>query len=178
MTLNSNQPALPRAITVRASVSDMQSRRGPQVTAYNFPEDRGRVFKWTLGPAVLTQDGVTVIDSNGQGSTGQWILMREPVDGADIPDVAATTITVSEDFYRRLPTVGQATVITLGTTNAQRGDIITITRTDSSAFTVAVVNGGPGAGTLVTFLSGLEAFGDFYFDGTNWEKMRAATMLA
>lgn len=177
MSLTPNESSLPRAITVRTTAANMTARVGPAVPHYNMPLDRGRVFRF-VEASVLTADDITVITTNGQGTQGRWLLVREPTKGVDLTDTASQSITVSGDFYRRFPTVSQTSTVTLDTTNAEAGDVITITRTDTSAFTVAVINGGPGAGTLVTFLVSVQAFGDFYFDGTNWEKQRAATMLA
>lgn len=179
MVLNANQVALPKAITVRASVADMRNRRGPSVPYYNYPLDRGRIFRFEEAN-LLVDDGTTVIGTNGQGTLGRWLLVREPIQGADLTDTAAQAIVVADDFWRVLPAIPitQNITLTLGTTNAEEGDVITLTRLDVAAFTVAIVNGGPGAGTLVTFPVSAQASGDFYFDGTNWLKMRAATMLA
>lgn len=178
MSLNSNQPNLPRAITVRQTVAEMKSRRGPLVQHFNMPLDRGRTFRWVLDENTLVADDLAVIEGSGQGNVGRWVLIREPVDGADLANLASQSIDVGGDFWRVMPTIGQTSTVTLATTNAERGDIITLTRTDASAFTLAIINGGPAAGTLVTFPVSLQGFGDFYFDGTNWLKMRAATMLA
>lgn len=179
MSLNANQPALPRAITVRASVADIRQRRGPQIPHYNMALDTGRVYRF-VEASTLTDDGRTVIGTNGQGKAGRWLLIREPIKGADLTDTAAQTIGVKDGNLFVLPAIPitQAIVVTLEDVNAEAGDIITLTRLDVAAFTVAVANGGPGGGTLVTFPSAGQAFGDFHFDGTNWEKMRAAVMLA
>lgn len=178
MALNANQAAYPKAITVRDDVANIRARRGPNVPYYNFPLDRGRVFRFVLDSA-LTDDGRTVIDTNGQGQAGQWILVREPIKGADLTDTAVQNIGVADGFWRVLPALPITAAITLNliTTSAEEGDIITLTRLDVAAFTVDVVNGGPAAGTLATFPVSQKAFGDFYYDGTNWSAIRAALML-
>lgn len=177
MALNANQAALPKAITVRASIADMRNRRGPSVAHYNMPLDRGRAFRFVEGSLLVDTNGVAVIGTNGQGTDGKWLLVREPIKGADLADLASQTITVAGDFWRTIPVIGQTSTITLGTTNAEEGDRIEITRTDASAFTLAIINGGTGAGTLVTFPTSLPGSGEFYFNGTDWEKMHASTML-
>lgn len=58
---------------------------------------------------------------------------------------------------------------TLSPTGATAGDQITITRTEgAAAFTLAVVNGGPGAGTLFTMPASKVNYAKFQFDGANW----------
>lgn len=183
MALGPNEPALPRAITVRADLIDMGNRRGPDSAHYNMPLDRGRTYRWEPG-SILDADGIAVIASNGAGSPGRWLLVREPVLGADLADVASQTINVGDtggdggDYWRRFPAASQLSTVTLGTVNAEAGDVITITRTDLGVEIIRVLNGGVGGGTLVTFPGSAGAFGDFYFDGADWLKMRAAAMLA
>lgn len=178
MALNANQAAYPKAITVRDSVANMRARRGPNVPHYNFPIDRGRSFRF-VADDTDTDDGIAVIATNGQGQAGRWKLIRQPIKGADLTDTAAQDVGVSGDFWRVLPSIPitQNITLTLVTANAEEGDIITITRQDVALFTVAVVNGGPGGGTLVTFPVSQKAFGDFYYDGTNWSAIRTAQML-
>ena len=58
--------------------------------------------------------------------------------------------------------------VTLGVTSAVKGDEFHITRADVGAFTLALVNGGPGAGTLLTLPVSKAGFGHFKFNGTDW----------
>ena len=46
--------------------------------------------------------------------------------------------------------------------------VITIKRFTTAAFTMPIVNGGAGAGTLYTFPSAGKRVADFRYDGTNW----------
>lgn len=89
--------------------------------------------------------------------------------GASLTDANAT-ILIASGAWRELPasTLTANRTLTLGTTEAAAGDRIKITRLDSSKYSYAVVNGGSGAGTLLTFTSGRAAFAVFYFDGTDW----------
>lgn len=64
--------------------------------------------------------------------------------------------------------LGGATTTTLGTTGAVKGDFMRIVRTDTSANTLAVVNGGAGAGTLATLPVSKVGVIEAWFDGTNW----------
>lgn len=154
----------------------MLAARGPELEHYNWPLDRNALYRFVVDNA-LTPDTIAVIGHTG-GTVGNWLRIRENTRGTDLVDGAAT-IQVGGNYWRVLPaaTLSGNSVLTLGTTNASSGDIITITRLDTGAFTYAVANGGAGAGTLVTFPVSVEAFGDFQFDGTNWSKMRAAQML-
>ena len=172
-----NQPTRLRAITVRVDVNDLKGRRGPQLAHYNYLLDRGRTYRFVPNSALVADDVSTII-AEGGGNPGNWILVREQVDGAPLGD-GDVDITVGGDFFRTLPvgTLTQDSIATLKTTNAERGDIITITRLDVEAFTYTLNNDGPGGGTLVVFPSGGKAFADVYFDGTDWVEKRSAAML-
>lgn len=94
---------------------------------------------------------------------------NDQVFGTNIANAASATIQrVGRMSRYLLPALGQNITITIGTTGAVKGDLMRIVRTDSSAFTAAVVNGGVGAGTLVTLPVSKVGFAEAYFDGTNW----------
>ncbi len=88
--------------------------------------------------------------------------------GTNLTDTATQTIQITAGTWRKLPTLGQGGTLTLGTTGAVAGDQIEITRSDTSAFTYAIVNGGAGAGTLYTMAVSKIGCAKFQFDGTNW----------
>lgn len=92
--------------------------------------------------------------------------------GTNLTDTSTQTIQATQGTWRKLPTLGQGGTLTLGTVGAVAGDQIEVTRTDTSAFTYAVVNGGAGAGTLFTFPVSKSGFATFQFDGTNWALRR------
>lgn len=100
-----------------------------------------------------------------------------PSIGAALTD-ANVTITVDQGIVRRLPaaTLSTGRTITLGTTNAILGDRITVSRLDVSANTLAVANGGPGAGTLATLPVSQVGFVTSQFDGTNWLFVEGGTI--
>lgn len=87
--------------------------------------------------------------------------------GADLADADAT-IQIGDGAWRKMPTLTANRSVTLGTTGAAAGDQITITRTSTAAFTLAVVNGGAGAGTLHTLPASKAGSIKCQFDGTNW----------
>lgn len=93
-----------------------------------------------------------------------------PTIGTALTDTATTTVQRSGRVTRFLlaGTMSQNETVTLGTTGAVIGDVIRIVRTSTSAFTLAVVNGGAGAGTIETLIASKVGFSQSYFDGTNW----------
>ena len=94
--------------------------------------------------------------------------------GANLTD-ADQTLLASEGVIRVLPAVTLTVnrIKTLGTAGDYNGAKITIVRNDSEAFTMAIVNGGPGAGTLFTFPVSQLWFADFQSDGTDWIRVRS-----
>jgi hypothetical protein len=103
------------------------------------------------------------------------LALDEYVEGTALTDTATTTIqrVGRRSHYLLAGTMSQGETITLGTTGALAGDVITITRTSTSAQTAAIVNGGAGAGTLFTMPASKVNFVDARFDGTNWILYRA-----
>lgn len=164
-----------RAATIRTSKAAMAADVGPRIEHYNMPLDFPRLYKFVVG-STATADGVAVLDHNG-GTAGKWLLVRTPVKGDNLTNADAT-IHVGGGFWRVLPasTLSDNRVLTLGTTNAAEGDVVTVTRLDAEAYTYAIANGGGGGGTLTTFASATPSWADFYYDGTNWSLMRAGEM--
>ena len=88
--------------------------------------------------------------------------------GADLTDAASQTIQITAGAWRKLPTLSQNGVLTLGTTGAAAGMQLEVTRTSTAAFTYTVNNGGAGAGTLVVMPASTASSAKFQFDGTDW----------
>ncbi len=155
-----------RAVTVVSTRTALGATYGQPTERYAQCLDGG-LFRWTLNDT-STADGRVVIAATG-GAVGRYKRVREDDQGAVLTDANAT-LQVGEGFWRRLPaaTLSDNRTLTLGTTNAAAGDVIEITREDVGAYTVAVVNGGPAAGTLLTFPVSEKWHARFYFDGTNW----------
>lgn len=108
------------------------------------------------GPAAAQALGSLAEENNGDA-------------GANLADADAT-ITKAQGSWRKLPaaTLSANRAVTLGTTGANPGDQITVTRLDLTAFTLAFINGGAGAGTLYTMPVSKLGWAKFQFDGTNW----------
>jgi len=89
--------------------------------------------------------------------------------GANLTD-ADQTLLASEGVHRSIPESTQTAIRTktLGTSGALLGDVIWIHRFDVTSFTTPIVNGGPGAGTLLTFAASARVSAAFKFDSTNW----------
>jgi hypothetical protein len=173
-------PDLPRrSPTIYSSRDVMESSPGPLVLRYAIPLDYPAMYRWSLGNTD-TADGESTITHSG-GNLGNWLLVRHL---GDLPDGTALadgnqTIHVSGGFHRTLPaaTLTGNITITLGTTNAREGYPIELLRRDVGAYTVAIVNGGAGAGTLTTFPVSSRALFRGRFDGTNWVMRAAHTLI-
>jgi hypothetical protein len=97
-------------------------------------------------------------------------LQNVLVNGSNLANTASQTVqSLGRNTRYTIPAISQTSTVTLGTTGAKVGDMITISRTDSSAFTLAVANGGGGGGTIVTLDVSKQGFARAYFDGTNWK---------
>lgn len=96
--------------------------------------------------------------------------------GTNLTDANAT-IYVTGSRWRVMPaaTLSASRTITLGTTGAALNDQICITRLDATANTMPIVNGGAGAGTLVTLPASKVNFVVCQFDGTNWALRQVGT---
>lgn len=95
-----------------------------------------------------------------------WIY----VNGAALANVASQTVQSTGRLTRyTIAAISQTSTVTLGTIGAVTGNRVKIVRTDTSAFTLAVVNGGAGAGTVATLDVSKMGFVECYFDGTNWK---------
>jgi hypothetical protein len=90
--------------------------------------------------------------------------------GTALTDTATTTVNraAKRTSFLLAGTMTQGETITLGTVGAVQGDQIKIIRTSTSAQTAAIVNGGAGAGTLVTLPASKINFAVATFNGTNW----------
>lgn len=157
-----------RASTIRVSKAKMEADLGPDITHYNTPLDTPRLYQWLVGD-VSTLDSLTILGHQG-GTLGRWKLVRNPVQGTDLTD-ADQALTVGENFFRVLPAASPLTAArekTLSTVNAEAGDIIHVLRLGLGAFTMDIVNGGPGAGTLFSLPASQSWWAKSYFNGIDW----------
>lgn len=164
---------------MRLSVANMRADVGPMETRYAIPLDVPAVFKYLVGDT-STDDGINVIVPTGGGLAGAWIRLREDTRGADLTNADAT-ITIAGNRLRELPasTLTASHTLTLGTTGAKPGDEIEIVRFDVGAFTYAIANGGPAAGTLVTLpvSAHSKCVARFNRAGSDWELRSSGLML-
>lgn len=129
--------------------------------------------------------GTGGIGGSGEGVAGTFVGMEDDgrvrvffsitgensiaLNGTALADSATDNAAALGRVTRyNCPTLSQNNVTTLVTTGAVVGDVIRITRTDTSAHTLAVANGGAGVGTIATIASAKAGFVQAYFDGTNW----------
>ena len=122
-------------------------------------------------------DGFTVIVPTAGG--GAWKLERIVDQGPNLTAAASQTIGVYGGLWQLLPAglpLSANVTITLDPTGALKGDTKELTRFDVTSYTVAIVNGGPGAGTLTTFAGSAKSWGLFWFDGTNYLYRRGGVM--
>jgi hypothetical protein len=165
-----------RAIEVHPTRAALQADTGPRLPHYAYILENGRTYRFVVGNTDA-DDGFGTLAPSG-GTVGRWkITGRSITTGADLVDGNAT-ITAAGGFVYTLPlaTLTGNAALTLSTTSAVEGDAITITRLDVGAFTYAIDNGGPGAGTLTTMAVSVRTFCDARFDGTDWQLMRAGVM--
>jgi len=80
----------------------------------------------------------------------------------------AVTITAAQGGFRYVDATAENSTLTLGSSGAVAGSVIHIVRATAGAHTVAVANGGAGAGTLMTMTASKKAGCIVGFDGTNW----------
>ena len=157
----------PRAPVFRPTIAVLEASSGNSKPHYAIPLDFPLTYKWVPG-STTADDNVTSLSHQG-GTVGRWILIRVDIKGDDLTD-AAENIGVGGKFKRvQSATLTASRIKTLVTTNAEAGDIIRILRLDSGAFTMVIVNGGSGGGTLFTLPAGEQWFADSYFNGTDWE---------
>ena len=164
-----------RALTVYPTLTAMRAEAGGLYAHFALCLENGRAYEWVVDDTTATNTE-TVLAATG-GTPGRWLMVRAYERGANLTDANATRY-VYAGRHRRTPaaTRGASGTLTRATLGAAAGDVVTVTRLDTTAFTVAVVNGGVGAGTLVTLPVSVAAFADCEFDGTNWALLRAATI--
>lgn len=167
-----------RAAIVYDTVAQLQASFGPATERYSVVVERDALYKWVPNN-VDAHDGTSTIGHTG-GYEGRWkqqgvVLVDK---GTDLTNADQTLTWSASSQWRVLPaaTLTANRTKTLSASGASNGSHLTITRNDVTAFTVDVVNGGAGAGTLFTFPAGVKFFASFYFDGTNW-LLRAAGQM-
>lgn len=99
-------------------------------------------------------------------------LPQQQAKGTNLTDADAT-IAINGGAWRVMPastlSANDRTItLSASTGTPVAGDQITITRLDTAAHTLTVVDGGTGTPTLFVFANSQIGFATFQFDGTNW----------
>lgn len=127
-----------------------------------YDGDRTAPFPMPGGVGALKDNVRLALTANGRGV---WGLDLAPDSDATIA-VADGNMRCHDGDHGTAQAANRA--LTLSATGAVEGKLFRVLRKNAAAFTLAVINGGTGAGTLYTFAS--ETDGDvwFRFDGTDW----------
>lgn len=115
-------------------------------------------------------DGPT-ITAGGVYKTGANGPVPVSIGDADATLACAAASSGTYKAARFLVSPGTLTAnrtMTLGTSGARTGEVLEIERRDSSANTIAVVNGGAGGGTVFTFAASLKGRLKIRYNGTDW----------
>ncbi len=149
--------------SVASSVGNRIAAGGPAsvtqaILIYDYTVSKWRVIA-SVGPSssLLTQAG------NDHAAAGTALT-----------DADEAAVLVSAGYWRTCATLSAARVKTISATGAVAGDVMTITRTSVDAFTLEIVNGGAGAGSLITLPASKRGFADIQFDGHDWALKRCA----
>ncbi len=157
-----------------------------QLKALNRVRLRSGLVEWLWplaeGPAgaVLTTNGSgqltftppAVSAGTAVGTTIVWdgTVWKQVgiLTGANLANADATLVVANGS--RRVMLAATLTAnrtLTLSPT-ATKDDVLVVEVYDTTAFTIAFVNGGPAAGTLYTMPGSVKRSASFKFDGTNW----------
>ncbi len=117
--------------------------------------------------------GVLIVVGELQGTTGAFtgkVLTADSLlQGANLGDADATITVAANEYTMPQSTMTVNRTVTLGVTGSPvTGEIIRIYRRDTTNKTLAIVNGGGGAGTLLTFAASLKAVATFTYGGADW----------
>lgn len=165
-TVDSGSAPLTRVADLNASA---EVQNGLLVVVSAGTANAGKVFALTTIGAITLGSTALTFSKVASSADATFLDSTHGAAGANLTDADAT-IQITAGAWRKLPaaTLSAGRALTLGTTGAVAGDQITVTRLDATANTYAVINGGAGAGTLLTMPASKVNFGLFQFDGTNW----------
>lgn len=146
------------------------------------------------GSIVYMEDDNSVgtggVGGTGEGVAGRFMGFEDDgrvrvyvgkVCGFDDESVASNAAGLTDTASQNVSVVAQARVtralfasmsqnstVTITTTGAVVGDVMRIVRTDTSAHTLTVVDGGTGTPTLAVLVASKSGWCQAYFNGTNW----------
>ncbi len=163
-----------RSAEVYETIALMAALPGRSKKHWAVVIENARLYQW-LPDDTTTADGWSIVASTGGGSAGRWKDVPGDLHGADLDD-SDGPIAITGKPERDLPTLARSCTKTLGVAGAAKGHKLVVTITSNAAFTVAFVNGGPGAGTITTKPSGQKWWFQFRFDGADWRYFRAGQL--
>ena len=144
-----------------------------------------------IGTTLYMEDDQTVgtggIGGTGEGEAGKFVGFEDDgrvrvfvtwngvpavwLNGTAMTDTSTQSVVAlgrQTRYAFASATMSQNDTVTLSTTGAVVGDVVKLVKNSVSAFTLAVVNGGAGTGTLCTLVASKLGWAQAYFDGTNW----------
>jgi hypothetical protein len=148
---------------------------GPYVAPGNtawYVLSGGSFFFRVNGETTEWQFSATQLDCFGNDLANVGRLngatVAAPVEGTALTDAAQTLAVAGGNNYVQAVALTASRTKTLSNTGPETGEVITIIRTTTAAFTMPIVNGGVGGGTPYTFPVSAKRVADFRFDGVNW----------
>jgi hypothetical protein len=156
--------------TVYATPALLAADPGPTSTPrYAYVVSLDKHFSWNLY-STDTTNNVTIIGTNGNGAVGVWRVISGDDSGANLAATTPQTLTVSGGRLRviLLGTLTANMTLYLSTTGAQTDDEIEVVCNDTAAYTVTIVNGGPGGGNIAVKPVSVRGWIRSKLDGTNW----------
>jgi hypothetical protein len=160
---------LPGIIDVQAALASLAAGGGSAIDT---------TARTAAATAQSTADGAVSVNttqtSNISTLNTSVTALFKPIQGANLTNADVTKNPASDaasQYTLPVATLTADHTITLGTTGSPvTGTLVNIIRKDLTAHTYAVINGGVGGGTLLTFASApaTAQAASFYFDGTNW----------
>ncbi len=166
-------PTVPRSAAIYDDVSTLAAQRGyARSRHWAYVVDNGLMYRWVADDTTAT-NGLTVIGHTG-GDAGRWHAIFGDTAASAALGNADATLSIGSGTIFTMPasTLSDDRTLTLSPTGVPVGAVVTIVRNDLSIYTIAVVNGGAGGGTIFTFPAGNTGSADFRFDGTNFSRLR------
>jgi len=114
--------------------------------------------QWTYDPNVPNWAGIGVVSAT----------LSDASVTVDCALSSAGTLNASQFVLPAAVSLTANRTITVNTDSAVQSESITIVRLGLGAFTMAIVNGGAGGGTLITLPASKARQATLSFDGTNW----------
>lgn len=137
-----------------------------------------KVYSFSPNPSTLVtfnnlRDYFDLITYSGPSLVGSLGVLKVNFIQDGVSSIARTD---GSGFFVAPGTLSQNSQVTLDVTGCTTGEAFKIVRYDSGAFTLAIINGGVGGGTLYTFPASTVREATFRFDGTNFTLLTHARL--